>query len=827
MGQIAGKYDFFSRVNLKDLGTIPTPAAGEYILVSSDNSMNEAGQGNFSAYIVGDGTKAATALPLQYINPELYDEQEISVAMGFGVLGWADGNPASLGHTSYLYTPTAIPVSTSMAIEIHNPTQHSLSWVRYFYYLNGTLVTKGTVRNVTSDALIPFNIVADGTFNEVKISVAGASAFSSVEDMNVTYEVTTSVIPDMRQRIAALEENEAHVLDELVENSDDAISSGAMYDELITKNVIAPTLHFGVIGSADGVIYDGNKSYIYTDAVALLEDMTFDIALNGVGVSWISAFYYKDGVFVQRAAVSGAATADLSYTALANSSYNEIRFNVCYPSAQTATDVLSITSTKETSLKDKVAGLANNVSELVQEVDEIVAKEGSGIYRVATNEDLEANENFSITDGKLFGNRTETTAYTNPAYCLFEEKIQAIEFEISSFWDSNLITLVFGDGIDNNSVNCCAGCYLPTSQRPNDSGSVRNLNSATAQPNGIDGSGHFGGDYRQPQIKPIAMAVGTKCRIELVDGTFFRGTYYNTTSNKWEFWFVLDTLGSWYTPDRYGWNNRKRIGFGFMFASATNKEMVKNIRILSEAGQVSEAIWDKKDCPQRNWVAIGDSITQINANNGLSYVGFAQRELGWACDNQGQNGWTIYKLWRDRETAGWETAVSALGDNDVVTILAGTNDFDTKAFSTPASDEAMDAAGNPHPRFGTTDPTSADAKDPHTTLGCLRLMIEDILTLKPNARLVVFSPFYREKGSLNGSTGWNKDLYINSDGKTIYDYADAIYSVAREYNLPAFNTCRDCGINVQTLATYTYDDLHIGQMGGQLIGEYVAKRIRP
>lgn len=64
MGQIVGKYDFLSRVNLKDLSTIPTPAAGEHILVSSDNSMNAAGQGNFDCYIVGDGKKAATALPL-------------------------------------------------------------------------------------------------------------------------------------------------------------------------------------------------------------------------------------------------------------------------------------------------------------------------------------------------------------------------------------------------------------------------------------------------------------------------------------------------------------------------------------------------------------------------------------------------------------------------------------------------------------------------------------------------------------------------------------------------------------------------------------------
>lgn len=62
MGQIAGKYDFLSRVNLKDLSTIPTPASGEHILVSSDNSMNAAGQGNFDCYVVGDGKKAATEL---------------------------------------------------------------------------------------------------------------------------------------------------------------------------------------------------------------------------------------------------------------------------------------------------------------------------------------------------------------------------------------------------------------------------------------------------------------------------------------------------------------------------------------------------------------------------------------------------------------------------------------------------------------------------------------------------------------------------------------------------------------------------------------------
>lgn len=64
MGQIVGGAAKPKRCNLNKLSQLGTPAAGEYILVSSDNSMNAAGQGNFDSYIMGDGVKAATALPL-------------------------------------------------------------------------------------------------------------------------------------------------------------------------------------------------------------------------------------------------------------------------------------------------------------------------------------------------------------------------------------------------------------------------------------------------------------------------------------------------------------------------------------------------------------------------------------------------------------------------------------------------------------------------------------------------------------------------------------------------------------------------------------------
>lgn len=75
MGQIIGGAAKPKRCNLNKLSQLGIPAAGEYILVSSDNSMNAAGQGNFDSYIEGDGTKAATALELHKFKAEELDLQ--------------------------------------------------------------------------------------------------------------------------------------------------------------------------------------------------------------------------------------------------------------------------------------------------------------------------------------------------------------------------------------------------------------------------------------------------------------------------------------------------------------------------------------------------------------------------------------------------------------------------------------------------------------------------------------------------------------------------------------------------------------------------------
>lgn len=86
MGQIIGGAAKPKRCNLNKLSQLGTPAVGEYILVSSDNSMNAAGQGNFDCYIEGDGKKAATALELKAIASDEVVKGDKNAVTGGAVL---------------------------------------------------------------------------------------------------------------------------------------------------------------------------------------------------------------------------------------------------------------------------------------------------------------------------------------------------------------------------------------------------------------------------------------------------------------------------------------------------------------------------------------------------------------------------------------------------------------------------------------------------------------------------------------------------------------------------------------------------------------------
>lgn len=114
MGQIVSGAAKPKRCNIQSLSQLGTPTAGEYILVSSDNSMNAAGKGNFDTYMVGDGHTAATELEFKPVN----DFAKITLVKGKNLLnpaeittGWIQMSTGS-GKGGYNYRKTPfIPVS--------------------------------------------------------------------------------------------------------------------------------------------------------------------------------------------------------------------------------------------------------------------------------------------------------------------------------------------------------------------------------------------------------------------------------------------------------------------------------------------------------------------------------------------------------------------------------------------------------------------------------------------------------------------------------------------------------------------------------------------
>lgn len=150
MGQIMGSAAKPKRCNLNQLSQVPTPAAGEYILVSSDNSMNAAGQGNFDCYIVGNGSTAATLLELKYI------DELISVEYGKNLF---NKNAAKLeGYYISTNNGANSPNATS-AISGLIPVEPNT----IYYIFRPTSLAANEVRCVTADGQFVKVLNTDGT----------------------------------------------------------------------------------------------------------------------------------------------------------------------------------------------------------------------------------------------------------------------------------------------------------------------------------------------------------------------------------------------------------------------------------------------------------------------------------------------------------------------------------------------------------------------------------------------------------------------------------------------------------------------------------------
>lgn len=171
MGQIIGSAAKTKRCNLQSLSSFGTPAAGEYILVSSDNSMNEAGQGNFDCYIVGHGNNPLTSLALKNLRDviHIYDAVNSST------------KPSGMTSAGYwLNTSTNI-------LYVFDGSQSSkvVSWdVNALYVLNSQIF------KYDGTTLMP---IGDGCFDNVTFKTCGIQTSDGAEVFNKK-RLTTSPI---------------------------------------------------------------------------------------------------------------------------------------------------------------------------------------------------------------------------------------------------------------------------------------------------------------------------------------------------------------------------------------------------------------------------------------------------------------------------------------------------------------------------------------------------------------------------------------------------------------------------------------------------------
>ena len=158
---------------------------------------------------------------------------------------------------------------------------------------------------------------------------------------------------------------------------------------------------------------------------------------------------------------------------------------------------------------------------------------------------------------------------------------------------------------------------------------------------------------------------------------------------------------------------------------------------------------------------LGDSITAANLY-GLYTRRFAEIS-GATITNYGVGG----KCFAGDEIA--EQAASLTGNEDVVVMMGGTNDFNQ---SKVIGDIYAESGGT------ITAPSST------TFCGGLHDAIQAVYAKCPTAQVIIITP--PQKGN-----GWT----ANSAGKYLYEYADAIKKVAQLYAIPVVDQFANCGIN--------------------------------
>ncbi|MFL0246254.1 SGNH/GDSL hydrolase family protein [Candidatus Clostridium stratigraminis] len=198
--------------------------------------------------------------------------------------------------------------------------------------------------------------------------------------------------------------------------------------------------------------------------------------------------------------------------------------------------------------------------------------------------------------------------------------------------------------------------------------------------------------------------------------------------------------------------------------------------------------FDNDRWKNKNWYTLGDGMSAAN-NYQLKVK--AMTGMAMVTNDAAAN--------RVMKNLTSNISAEKLKDIDLITVLAGTNDY---AYNTP---------------LGTIEDKDTQA----TFYGNVKKVINEILKVKPDANIVFITPLKR-------GAFMNEPVYPNSNaaGYKMEDYVQGIKAVCSTYNILVLDAFNKSGITEDNLKLYTIDNLSLNEKGYQKLGQVIADYIK-
>lgn len=191
----------------------------------------------------------------------------------------------------------------------------------------------------------------------------------------------------------------------------------------------------------------------------------------------------------------------------------------------------------------------------------------------------------------------------------------------------------------------------------------------------------------------------------------------------------------------------------------------------------------------KKWASMGDSITASGSyqKKVIGYLGLDHTNCGISGTAVAGTGENAFHQ---------DTRIEAIPeDANIVTILGGTNDY------------AQDV-----PLGLITDSSTG------TFYGAYNTVIAKLLNQNPLYRIILMSTPYGEYDFGDG--------FVNAEGLTTKDYAEAVRLLAKRWGLPLIDIDGECGWNTLNMSDFLVDEFHPNALGYNRMSEVIVGKLQ-